>query len=70
MSTAPTRTLGIVGRSAFAEPRSARLQSLPVAGSRDAAYRRLTATILGLDVATLAAELSAARLSTPAARAA
>ena len=29
--------------------------------ARDAAYRRLAATIVGLDVATLAAELRAAR---------
>ena len=36
-------------------------QALPEA-QRNAAYRRLAAVVLGLDVATLAAELRAARV--------
>jgi hypothetical protein len=53
------RQRSVVGRDANGQPRTYRLA--PAAS--DAAYRRLTAAILGLDVATLADELRAARRS-------
>jgi hypothetical protein len=44
-------------------PERRRIKSgVPPRSSRDAAYRRLAITILGLDVPTLASELQAARL--------
>ena len=48
-----------ISHDAAGQPRTYRLQ--PQA-SRDAAYRRLAVSILGLDVKTLTAELRAARL--------
>jgi hypothetical protein len=48
-----------IGHDAAGRPRTYRLQR---AGSRDAAYRRLVITILGLDVQTLASGLRARRL--------
>jgi hypothetical protein len=68
MKTSPaTRRLAVVGRSAAGRPRTYRLELLPrPAHSREAAYRRLAATVLGLDVATLAHELRHARLDSQA----
>jgi hypothetical protein len=63
-----TRRLAVVGRSAAGQPHPFRLEArleLEVAprpaASRDAAYRRLAAVLLGLDVPTLAHELRLAR---------
>ena len=61
-----TRRLAVVGRSAAGQPHPFRLEArLGVAprpaASRDAAYRRLAAVLLGLDVPTLAHELRLAR---------
>jgi hypothetical protein len=50
----------IVGRSANGQPRTYRLTAPAATG---AAYRRLAAAILGLDVPTLADELQSARRS-------
>ena len=63
MTTTPAcRRPVVLACSAAGLPRTLRLEPVtqPVA-SRDAAYRRLTAVILGLDVPTLARELRAAR---------
>ena len=54
----PSRTRRVVACDAFGRPRTYRLSPT---GSRPAAYRRLALAILGLDVATLAAQLRAAR---------
>jgi hypothetical protein len=63
----PDRTrLRVVGRQANGLPRTYRLQH----ASKSAAYRRLAVAILGLDVATLAAELRSSRAAQPAPRAA
>jgi hypothetical protein len=67
MNTSPaTRRLAVVGRSAAGQPRTFRLepaiQARPAA-SREAAYRRLTAVLLGLDVPSLASELRQRRLA-------
>jgi hypothetical protein len=64
MNTSPaTRRLAVVGRSAAGQPRTFRLEPLAAACSRDAAYRRLAAVLLGLDVASLATELRQRRLA-------
>ena len=59
--------LMVVGQSSLGSPRTYRLARTSVASpgvdpARGAAYRRLTAAILGLDVATLGSELRARRL--------
>ena len=56
-SNAP-RARSVVACDAFGQPRTYRLGPT---GSQPAAYRRLALAILGLDVATLAAQLRAAR---------
>jgi hypothetical protein len=57
-----TRRLAVVRRSTAGLPQTYRLElAARPAQSRDAAYRRLAATLLGLDVATLAHELRQAR---------
>lgn len=58
METQPTH-LALVRRSAPSRPHSSESHVSPLS---NAAYRRLTATILSLDVATLAADLKSARL--------
>jgi hypothetical protein len=67
MNTSPaTRRLAVVGRSAAGRPRTFRLEpAVPArpAASREAAYRRLAAVLLGLDVASLASELRQRRLA-------
>lgn len=57
--------LAIVGRWSSGPARTYRLRRSTDHGqaARNAAYRRLASAMLGLDVATLAAELRAARLS-------
>jgi hypothetical protein len=60
----PTTTLAIVGRSSSRQPRTYRLEGRPMAPQRSAAYRRLAAAMLGLDVASLAATLRSTRLGT------
>jgi hypothetical protein len=63
MSTSPARDLTIVSRSATRRPRALRqprLEGLP-GGSFDAAYRRLAAVMLRLDVPTVASDLRAER---------
>ena len=52
------RTRSIIARGANGQPRTYRLSPKP---AQQAAYRRLALAILGLDVATLADELRAAR---------
>ena len=52
------RSKQILARGANGQPRTYRLSPQP---AQQAAYRRLALAILGLDVATLAHELSAAR---------
>jgi hypothetical protein len=52
------RTRSVVSRGGNGQPRTYRLSPKP---AQQAAYRRLAAAILGLDVATLADELRAAR---------
>jgi hypothetical protein len=52
------RTRSIIARGANGQPRTYRLSPKPV---QQAAYRRLALAILGLEVATLADELRAAR---------
>jgi hypothetical protein len=52
------RQLAIVGRSDGGRPRTYRVTRSNRTRGRDAAYRRLAAAILGLDVAYLASELS------------
>jgi hypothetical protein len=56
-----TTHLNAIGRSAAGQPRTYRHQPARSA-SRGAAYRRLAVTILGLDVATLVADLRTTRL--------
>jgi hypothetical protein len=57
-STPVHRRLTVIGHSPAARPRTFRLEPMPeVAASRNAAYRRLAAAILALDVPTLAHEL-------------
>jgi hypothetical protein len=68
MNTKPARGLEIVGRSAAAQPRTFRIERHPT--SRDAAYRRLAAVIMRLDVANLGEELRAMRLGLSLPRAA
>jgi hypothetical protein len=65
MPTTPrAHQLAIIGCSAAGRPRTFRLEPLPrPAASRNAAYRRLAAAILSLDVPTLARDLRAARLT-------
>jgi hypothetical protein len=58
-ATRPPRGRTVVSRGPNGQPRTYRL----AAPATDAAYRRLTAAILGLDVATLADELRSARRS-------
>jgi hypothetical protein len=60
-TTTQTSHLSIIGRSATGQPRTYRHHASRPA-SRGAAYRRLAATILGLDVASLVVELRSARL--------
>ena len=60
-------TLAIVGRSSGRQPRTYRLEGTTrprrrLDPRRSAAYRRLAAVMLGLDVATLAADLRSNRL--------
>ena len=55
---AALRTRSVIARGANGQPRTYRLSPQP---AQQAAYRRLALAILGLDVATLAHELSAAR---------
>jgi hypothetical protein len=57
----PTRHLVVVSTTAARQPRTYRLVDAGRAARRAAAYRRLAVAILGLDVATLAAELSRVR---------
>ncbi len=52
------RARSIIARGANGQPRTYRLSPRP---AQQAAYRRLALAILGLDVATLADELRAAR---------
>ena len=64
-SEAEIATLAVVGRSSSGAPRTYRRgqpHSTAREAARDAAYRRLTAVLLRLDVASLAADLRAARL--------
>ncbi|HEV7666503.1 MAG TPA: hypothetical protein VGQ62_23410 [Chloroflexota bacterium] len=61
MNTAPHHGLAIVGRSSAGQPRTLRVKATH-ASSSGAAYRRLTLTILRLDVATLAGQLRMQRL--------
>lgn len=58
MSDQQRRIRIAIGRDTAGQPRTYRLSR---SSTRDAAYRRLAVTILGLDVATLALELRAAR---------
>jgi hypothetical protein len=63
MPTAPApRRLAVIGRSAAGQPRTFRLEPVSQqAANQNAAYRRLAAVMLGLDVPTLALELRTAR---------
>jgi hypothetical protein len=61
MSTAPKTQLCVVGRSSTGQPSTFRLERPRPAASREAAYRRLATSILGLDVRSLAVELAAKR---------
>jgi hypothetical protein len=61
MSTAMKTQLAVVGRSSAGQPSTFRLERAKPAASRNAAYRRLATTILGLDVRTLAIELASKR---------
>ncbi len=75
MSPAPSRfarqsefRTAVMTRHPNGQPRTMRLVRNP---AREAAYRRLALTILGLDVANLAVQLSAQRrISAPLSRAA
>ena len=61
-TAAATHHLAVIARSATGQPRTLRLQRLSQpAASKGAAYRRITAVILRLDVPTLAFELRRAR---------
>jgi len=61
--------LTVVGRSTTGRPRTYRVERTMAARHLDAfpslAYRRLTATILGLDVASLAHQLRSSRTHRP-----
>jgi hypothetical protein len=57
-SQSRSRTRSVVAHGPGGQPRTHRLVPAP---AREAAYRRLAAAILGLDVNSLAAELRAAR---------
>ena len=57
MNRRPRTLLAVVGRSNDRRPRESANKA-----ARNAAYRRLAVTMLGLDVATLADELRSARL--------
>jgi hypothetical protein len=59
MSTQPNRALKVVGRRAA----TGHSRTSPNNARRDAAYRRLTATIFALDVASLARQLRSQRVS-------
>ena len=63
MTTGPApRRLAVIGRSAVGQPRAFRLEPVSQpAASQNAAYRRLAAVMLGLDVPALATELHTAR---------
>ena len=61
MNTSPDR-LAIVGQSDGGRARTYRLNRSNHSPKREAAYRRLAAAILGLDVAHLAQELSSSRV--------
>jgi hypothetical protein len=63
MSTATIHGLTVIGRSSTGQPRTFRVQRPPDNASRNGAYRRLVAAILGVDVPTLATELRAQRLT-------
>jgi len=66
ITTPECRQLAVVGRSATGQPRTFRLELAGrPAASRDAAYRRLAVSILGLDVPTLARGLRMARAQRP-----
>jgi hypothetical protein len=62
MSTAPLRSLEVIGRSTTGQPRTFRVETIADRGSRNAAYRRLAAAVVGVDVASLALELRTKRL--------
>jgi hypothetical protein len=57
-TSALLRTRSVIARGPSGQPQTYRLSPRP---AQRAAYRRLAAAILGLDVATLAHELRAAR---------
>jgi hypothetical protein len=60
------RRLAVIGHAPTGHPRTFRLEPAPdVTSSRNAAYRRLAAAILELDVPTLARRLTHLRLDTP-----
>jgi len=63
MPVGPTpRGMTCIGRSATGRPRTFRLEPvIQPSASQNAAYRRLAAVILELDVSTLARELRMAR---------
>ena len=65
MNSLPDR-LAIVGQSDGGQARTYRLNRSNRNPARDAAYRRLAAAILGLDVTYLARELSAHRAESQA----
>ena len=54
----PARSLSVIGRRPSGQPRTYRLSPQP---TQQVGYRRLALAIVGLDVATLADELRAAR---------
>lgn len=58
MSRSSARARTLIARGPNGQPRTYRLAPAP---TQQAAYRRLALAILGLDVATLADELRAAR---------
>jgi hypothetical protein len=59
-----TRTRTVIARGLNGQPRTYRVSPAPM---QQAAYRRLAAAILGLDVATLARDLCRTRHTLPAA---
>jgi hypothetical protein len=61
---ATSRGLEIIGRSPTGQVRTLRVRATAPA-QHNAAYRRLAATILGLDVASLAHQLRVRQLSRP-----
>jgi hypothetical protein len=65
MNTQPAR-LAVVEPSTMLLPRASQPYRSATGTSNNAAYRRLAAVILNLDVASLAAELSANRLEVAA----